>query len=437
MYRYLFLFICVLAYFGCQQKMKRSFLLSYPTEFQNGIPVSYDNPSDNPCKELFNYLPDTLNPDHTPLKYIKVNFHIVNNTARTANFDEKTGVTFINEVMKCANSKLGRNKPMHLPLDNNTPLIPMRYRYELTPDPKRPGDDGIYFHYDDDMYYVMNNGPNKNNGDRKVYEKYGIQKDTVMNIFVLDFPKDSALAATYNFNSNGVAFGSWVKVIGWHHDVQDTIMEPNGKRWKTPRGKWYAQKNLNHEIGHNLGLSHSWTRNDGCDDTPPHPNCFGGTKEGPCKEQWSNNFMDYNVYSSSWSPCQISKAHQNMMGMGRKKKLREMIKKTWCELDPINKIIIKDDVAWNGAKDMESHIEIRKGGSLSIRCKVSLPKGAKISVYPGGKLILDGAHLYNDCGEQWEGIEILTAGDKKGEVVYGSYGAEILDVVNGDFEIEE
>lgn len=378
-------------------------------------------------------MPDPDHPEHTPVKYIKINFHIVNNTERTANFDKRTGVLFCKKVLECANNKLTRNKPMHLPLGNETPVLPIRYQYKLTPDPNIPNDDGIYFHYDDEHYYTMNNGPKKNNFSRQAFKKYGNQKDTVMNIFLLDFPTDAELLKNYKLNSNGVAFGNWVKIVGWHHDATDTVWLDNGK-FKTPKDEWYAQKNLNHEIGHNLGLSHSWISNDGCDDTPKHANCFSNTPSGPCKDKWSNNFMDYNIHSSAWSPCQIAKAHQNMMGMGRKKKLRGMIEKTWCTFKEENKIVIGDEIIWNGAKDMESHVIVRNGGSLTIRCKVSFPKGAKISVYPGGKLILDGAYLYNDCGEKWEGIEIIKSGKKAGEIVYGPNGADILDVVHGEFD---
>ncbi|MFK7808616.1 MAG: hypothetical protein AB8F74_12500 [Saprospiraceae bacterium] len=434
MYRYLFVLLCLLTYWSCQKNITRSYFMEHPASFDPAVPKSYED--GNPCKTTEHYMPSLEYPEHTPMKYIKLNFHIVNSLDSTANFDEKTGRIFINEVMKCANSKLLRNKPMHLPLDNDTPVLPIRYQYVLTPDPNIPGDDGIYFHYDDDLYYTMNNGPKKNNFSRKPYVKYGSQKDSVMNIFVLDFPKDSLLSAGYKQNSNGVAFGSWVKVIGWHTDASDTIWLDDGK-FKTPRGKWYAQKNLNHEVGHNLGLRHSWTKSDGCDDTPAHPNCFNNTTDGPCKDGWSNNFMDYNIHASAWTPCQIGTAHKNMMGMGTRSKVRAMIKSTWCTFKPDSKIVITDSIDWDGAKDMESHLEIKDGGKLTIRCRVSFPKGAKIIIHPGGQLVLDGARLYNDCGEQWDGIELLKEKKIEGEVIYGLNGAVISDVVHGTFEKPE
>ena len=60
-------------------------------------------------------------------------------------------------------AQLIRNSKMRLPVGNNTPVIPeMRYQYLLTPHPDIPNDDGIYFHYDDELYAANNHGKDKN-----------------------------------------------------------------------------------------------------------------------------------------------------------------------------------------------------------------------------------------------------------------------------------
>jgi len=66
---------------------------------------------------------------------------------------------------------------------------------------------------------------------------------------------------------------------------------------------------------------------------------------------------------------------------------------------------------------LEGNIIVENGGSLTIRCRVSLPPGGKIIVEPEGKLTLNGATLENDCGKTWKGIEVWSANKKSGEVV--------------------
>lgn len=425
MFRYLIVFGFFTLLGTCNQKVTKQYLNELVLPAKAQIPVSYE--SKPPYKIKENYMPDLDHVDHTPLKVIRVNFHIMNGGRGTANFNEREGTAYIKEVMSAANNKLGRNKPMRLPLGNDTPLVPMRYRYELTGRPGDPNDDGIYFHDDNECYGVINRGKNKNIYDKTVFERYGIMKDTVMNVFVMPYPEDSLASKTFKKSSNGIAFGNWLKVCGWHYKVTKDTIWKKGK-YTVPYGKWYAAKLLHHEIGHNLGLRHTWNSNDGCDDTPKNPNCWGKSKKPPCDTQWGNNFMDYNTHSSAWSPCQIATVHYNM-SPNVKPRLRNMLVPTWCEYKKDAVIKIEDKVEWNGTKDLEGDLVIKKGGTLTIRCKVSLPKGAQIEIHPNGKLILEGATLYNDCGEKWKGIQLLTVNGKTGTVEYRG-GSEIKDVEN-------
>ena len=66
---------------------------------------------------------------------------------------------------------------------------------------------------------------------------------------------------------------------------------------------------------------------------------------------------------------------------------------------------------------MEGDIEILAGASLQIKCRVSMPQGSKITVHPGGKLVLDDCVIHNDCGHTWKGIEVMQRGKLTGEVI--------------------
>ena len=347
------------------------------------------------------------------------------------NFDEKTGRFFIKQVLKICNGSLRtRNAKMNLPPGNDTPQLPIRYQYKLTPQKGVRGDDGIYYHYDDELYYVIGAGDakDKNNFDQKVFKKYAIQKGEVLNVFVMGMHVDSIASKTYKRSLRGVGFGQWVKLEGLYHSAMDTIYKPNGK--KVALGRYFSAGLIHHEIGHCLGLRHTWKGNDGCDDTPQNPGCWNKTKTPPCDVYWSNNVMDYNPHQSSWSPCQIGTTHYTMTS--KKKRVRKMLDPVWCTFKKKNTIIIDDDIVWNSAKDLEGHLVVKDNASLTIRCNISLPKKAKIIVYPKGKLILDGATLENDCGDQWQGIEMWTFKDNTGIVQFDN-APIIKDVVNEVF----
>ncbi len=360
------------------------------------------------CNTASNYIPDPENLYHTPERVVKINFHFMCNSEGKGNFEEKEGIEYVKTVLYAANDNMLKNKQMLLPAGNSTATMPTRYKYVLTPDPDIPDDDGIYFHQDDDFYFILNKGKNRNNYDREIFDKYGIQKGEVLNVFVQDNHLDSLKSPTYKSNMNGIAFDTWVKCSMWYSNMQEVSMK-NGKPFY-PK-KWLAHKQMNHEIGHVFGLRHTWAGNDGCDDTPNHPNCWDRTETPPCNE-FSNNVMDYNPLRNAWTPCQIGRAH---FYLTQKENKRNLLVRTWCT-KRAGLMKIKKDTEWNCCKDLEKDVVIESGATLTIRCRISLPKGAKIMVKPGAKLVLAGGRLHNDCGDKWQGIEIWKEGKSKGEV---------------------
>jgi len=366
------------------------------------LPESYEEIGrrlPDPCADPLHYKPDTNHLDHTPMRHIRVNVHFMNSADSTQNFEERAGIKYAKGLIGNANHDLETNDTMFLPFGQNAPPLPTRYRYVLTPQPDVPGDEGVYFHYDDSMWFYVHKGKNRNLYDRRMFEKYGVQTDSVLNIFVMPHHPDSLNSKTYESGGVGVALGGqFLKMAGLYE---------NNKPY------WHYRQILNHEVGHIFGLSHTWRYNDGCDDTPKNRNYWhrsGGIPDSLV----SNNLMDYNAYQSAWTPCQIGKVHQRMAQESARQ--RKFLRRDWCAWKEEAHIFIQDSVHWQGSKDLEGDITVEAGGMLRISCRVSLPRGAKISIAPGGHLIVDNGRLHNACGDNWQGIEIQQIGEKRGRI---------------------
>ncbi len=354
------------------------------------------------CNDNMAYAPEVGEPLLHKMRVVKVNVHFMYDDNGNHNFGKAEGKKFMRELLHNANTRLSKVHAMNLPEGNNTPTFPAQMKYVVTPATNKAGDDGFYFHRDSELFYFINKGKARNNYSRDVIKKYSIGADSILNIFVLPHHPDSTKSKTYKPHGSGIALGTSLKVAG--------LYENDRKSWT------YATL-VNHEIGHIFGLRHSWSGNDGCDDTPKHPNCWD--KNHPkCKGKSlaSNNMMDYNSSQMAITPCQMGIVRKNIAEIDGKH--RKLIVPTWCTLDPTQKILIKENKIWNGAKDLHHDVLVKKGSELTITCRVSFPRDAKITVEPGAKLILDNAWLHNSCDDTWLGIEIIEAGGKSGIVEY-------------------
>lgn len=349
------------------------------------------------CTAWEGYLPDPDHPEYLPMRYLRVNFHVMDKTDSTAHRPADAVRVFLRELLERANADLDTNE-RNWRSPECTRTLRKGYRYVLSPQPA-PGDEGIYFHYDDALYYFVSMGQYQNNYDRKVVQQYGIGTDSILNIFLQVHPRDSFSSKTYRANGQGIALGTALKMAG--------VLESS-------EGPESFDGLLNHEIGHILGISHAWVE-DGCPDTDNHPNkCWTGSKDPPCRDQATNNMMDYNAYQIALTPCQIGRAQATFAN--EKSAVRRCLVPSWCTLRDDREIVITDSVAWTGARDLEGHLTVAPGAALRLSCRVSLPPGGRITVQPGGRLWLDGCRLHNACGKTWAGVFIQQLKGVHGEV---------------------
>lgn len=351
------------------------------------------------CRQYPAYIPDeSVNGELIPERVIRINYHIMNSGDTSHAFLAEIATPYVRELTRQMNIKLADNLPMSLPAAKGTPVLPTRIRLEIAPIPGMFWDDGVYYHFDDELYTYVHTGRNRNNSDLRVIDKYAIQPDSVLNIFILPHHPDSVASSTYRATGVGIALGKAMKLSG----LIRTGLPPSE----------FAGMTL-HEIGHILGLGHTWRYSDGCDDTPYHPNCFY-PGEPPCDSLISNNVMDYNHWQQAWTPCQLGQAHRNLSR--RSGTARTLLKRNWCQPLPDRDLVIRDHQIWEGEVDLFGNVEVAPGGHLTIRCQVSFPEGSSLMVHPGGTLIIDGGLLTNDCGMPWQGIILGCKGSRCGQV---------------------
>lgn len=356
--------------------------------------------------ENWRYLPDTLHPEYTPRRELLVSFHFMNTTDTFYRLYEDRAVAerYLRSLLRSANQNLKENRAYTLAKagDSTAAVYPVNVNIKLA---KKPGTDSaaIYHHYDDELYYFIFRGANRNLGDRRVVKKYGRDTRRVLNIFVMPPHVDSLSSPRFKPNDGvGVYLGEAIKLSGFFPERVNP---------------WQHRGNFNHEVGHALGLRHAWLKNDGCDDTRPHPNsCWHPSQSAYCDTMFSNNVMDYNFSQTAWTPCQIGRIQARLSDPESNQ--RGWLRPSWCLPYEDKKIVIdQPGIRWEGARDFRKDIVIRPGGSLYINCRVHLARGQTITVEPGGRLDLGpSARLHNVCGHEWGGILEGVAGSRSASV---------------------
>lgn len=362
---------------------------------------------DNVCKGSAYYIPWEGYSSVTPLRTIRVNFHFMNSRDGHKNLKGDKAVQFAQDLLKEANNELANNQPMRLPLHNETPVLDPLFQYELVN--KTDGSPAVYEHFDDDFYFLVKRGPYQNNYDRSVIDRFGIGLDSILNIFIQVPPPDSMMVERYGGLKTGVALRNGIRISG---------------PLITDARVWSYSGMFNHEVGHILGLGHSWVQ-DLCDDTPEHANCWNFTDDGSvCDSLVSNNIMDSNASQSALTPCQIGIMQRSLTEHNRA--TRQFQKFDFCHRKIEQPIHIQDTMVWCRETDVVADVVIEKNSLLVVSSRVSMPAGSTIFIEKGGQLILKkNAKIGNACGLAWEGIYSKTP--KAGQVTVEDGGSLIYD----------
>lgn len=367
------------------------------TSFVQDIPLCNSTNQDS-----YNYAPDVVHYDHTPIKTLKLNFHFISDGSGNGNFNDTgdgqggptTSDNIATALCSLANYAMANNQQMLAPVGNSTPLIPdIRIRYEK----------GVVLSYDDGNFYDYEAliDPNYPYSLCDLALQEAINPAKEINVFLL---QNGTLAPNSPTSSRRGRYkicnypSIFVEDLnhGFHNGIYFDLVGWAGL--------------LNHEIGHILGNTAGHPRNNCSGLTPANDDRSGfdcsDTPRNPCYS-WSpettNNVMNYAKTKSAWTPCQLGLWHWQIM-----KTWVNYIQPYYCNRDASQTITIStgEHLEWNSARFLHGDLIIESGASLKIRCLVGMPKYGEIIVKRGGKLILEGATLTNVCGDMWTGIEL-------------------------------
>ncbi|MEN9348169.1 MAG: hypothetical protein RLZZ77_1680 [Bacteroidota bacterium] len=163
---------------------------------------------------------------------------------------------------------------------------------------------------------------------------------------------------------------------------------------------WAEYAILLHEIGHCLGLHHSWQSSQEalfelCD-TYQISGC-NPEEDINC----SNNVMSYSNTRLNFNHLQLGHMHQLLSGGFRTAMLCECVREESRDVD------VTENQTWISGKVFAGNVEVPSGVTLTIKCKVNMPQGGAFIIHPGGKVIIDGGICTNSCGYYWKGFEVL------------------------------
>lgn len=408
--------LCVLFLLtACAPRLERHFILGTEVETPsiastdsnnqntvriNGREIRMNHLRQGNCNDVNAYIPDLNHLDHLPDYQLRVNFHFIDTKDQLYNYSESEAHDMVSSMLYSANVDLRDNNRVWLPYGNNLPKLPIGYQMVLEKDPKQEKGLGIYFHQDDDLAYYVHRGKDRNISNREVIRKYGIGMDSILNIFIMPHHPDSVISPTYHVGSVGVYLNNAIKMAGMYELKQEG---------------WAYRGVLNHEVGHALSLQHAWG-NDGCEDTPKHKNdCWNRSTKVHCDTAATNNVMDYNAYQNAYSPCQVGRIRRTLAN--ERASIRKYLVPFWNQLDTNKNIIIQDSVHWAGARELKGHLTIATGATLKVSCRLGMPTSGKITIEPGGKLILENALLHHPGSLKWQGIAVEQLRKEKGRLI--------------------
>jgi len=340
------------------------------------------------------------------IKTLRINFHSVQNSTQfgnKGNFENTTAdLNFLNLIVSKVNSLFANVSPPLNPqtcvCGSNCSIPDTRIRVALQ---------DVYFDYSPSLY-----GSSGIPGAIALLNTLGQNTDKELNVFFNEDNGDSPGGFANFPKYDDLNFDGYVVVSNYNYTYENG---QNNLDWAAV----VLANNLYHEIGHVLGLRHTYSVTC-CAETMLQSNFdylddfFGGTNSCPqlpmpaanwcnvgpnddCSKNWMGAYGAQN--SREATPKQLGRVHRSSMLSSARK---YFIPNT----SYIQDHLVSSNEIWDFNIRMYGNIRVKSGASLTIRCKVNMPPGSKIIVEENAQLIIEGGTITNIENKTWQGIEL-------------------------------
>jgi hypothetical protein len=335
------------------------------------------------CNDYNDYIP---NPNDA-VQIIRINLHVLQQS--TNNPQNFTDNAFNRQLLASIIGPVGGNKGINRIFNHSSqPVLGGMSGGSYLENSK------IQFELQNIFFHVDNNGWNLNNSNlcgNYCNSVYGSINHDVLDVFFVEsngFTANGGCGNPANWQNGPYVNYSGLFSSDWLNHTNYTEFPEWGP----------SVQLLAHEVGHTLGLMHTFSPDTYTDTPNPGGNGWCDPFDA-AQTTCSNNVMSYSKDKSWFSPMQMGDMHRILFNYMR-------ARTKYCDYDQNNNFIIDNNQTWNKSEIIPGDLIINKGSTLTINCKVMISNGGKIVVKPGGKLIIDGGYLSTECENLWQGIEV-------------------------------
>jgi hypothetical protein len=222
-------------------------------------------------------------------------------------------------------------------------------------------------------------------------------------------------------NGNWVTLHNLAEIIAWR-SIEDIVFNPDDpdEMWISIGGVQFANGESipgKLKVLHSTDLGENWY--DYSENLSPFPvmaleyqkgsnkRLFAGTDAGVYYRD--NTMSQWECFNDGLPICLISDLDYDPCNkvLYASSQGRAIFKTIVPFIDNIQTLLESgQNIEWSAPKEIANDLIIPATTTLTISSNLYLTDDVKIIIHPGGKLIIDGGVLTNQCGDTWQGIEV-------------------------------